>query len=335
MLTSSDFITIPYTPDMTQAGIAYACKSLHFTYNRMGTSPVKRLQRIVAGVAVELAFRRLLAAKQIPHDNLGATPFTDPDRYDIAIGGRRCDIKSFLLTHKERISQVRQQPANLLEAQALVPLDQIKADRGTDDDIFIFAFLNALLTPNQATLKKALAAEQPVYLIYTLPKHWARPQAWQPLGALTLKSNASQLLKIELNGQDPMRSPQKEQFILRPGKRVTARKTFFALNSLHSPQHADGQIGIHSPVLNETRVIQPLDWGNIWVYGMEINFCGYMPRGEFRQKAETLPAGSRVFQYPRTRTPNLSLPMKALYPLSELFQQAKVWKNSTIGMKKP
>ncbi len=325
MLTASDFISAPYTPDMTQAGITYACKSLHFTYNRMGTSPVKRLQRIVAGVGVELAFRRLLTKEQIPHDNLGATPFTDPDRYDIAIGGRRCDIKSFLLTQKERISQVRQRPEALLAAQALVPVDQIASERSSDTDLYIFAFLNTLLTPNYETLQKAIEVQQPIYMIHALPKHWARPRKWQTMGRLSLKSNASRILKVELNGQDQAHASQKEQLMLQPGKRTTTRQTFFALNSLHSPNLPDGLVGIHSPVLEETLVVPPLDWGNIWVYGMEILFCGFMARGEFRREAEILPAGSRVFQYPRTRTTNLSLQMKALYPLRQLFQQARAW----------
>ena len=118
MLTESDFITLPYTPDMTLAGIQYARQSLPHTYDRMGGNRFKRLRRIVAGKAVELAFKRHLNQQEIPHDMLGSTPFTDPDHYDLSIGGRRCDIKSFMLTQKERISQVRKTPHLLLEAQA-------------------------------------------------------------------------------------------------------------------------------------------------------------------------------------------------------------------------
>ena len=61
MISTSDFIHLPYTLDLTKSGIAYAVRSLAYTYNRMGGSPYDRLRRIVAGVAVELAFRRYLA----------------------------------------------------------------------------------------------------------------------------------------------------------------------------------------------------------------------------------------------------------------------------------
>ena len=39
MISASDIIRLPYTPDLTEGGIAYACRSLNYTYNRMGGSP--------------------------------------------------------------------------------------------------------------------------------------------------------------------------------------------------------------------------------------------------------------------------------------------------------
>ena len=110
MLSSADLIHLPYTRDLTEGGIAYAIRSLPYTYNRMGGSPYDRLRRIVAGVAVELAFRRYLSEQEIPFDVKGATPFTEPDRYDVSLGGRRCDIKSFLITHREQISEMKHSP---------------------------------------------------------------------------------------------------------------------------------------------------------------------------------------------------------------------------------
>ena len=45
MLTLSDLIHLPYTSDLTEAGITYACRSLAYTYDRMGGSAVERLRR--------------------------------------------------------------------------------------------------------------------------------------------------------------------------------------------------------------------------------------------------------------------------------------------------
>ena len=124
MLSPTDLLRLPFPRDLIEGGIAYATRSLPHTYNRMGGSPYDRLRRIVAGVAVELAFRRHLTQNEIPFDVKGATPFTDPDRYDVSLGGHRCDVKSFLLTHRDQIQRVRRDPGLLLDAPALVPSDQ-------------------------------------------------------------------------------------------------------------------------------------------------------------------------------------------------------------------
>jgi hypothetical protein len=325
MLAPSDFICIPYTADMTRAGIVYACRSLPYTYDRMGGSPFKRLRRIVAGKAVELAFKRHLNNEEIPHDMLGATPFTDPDQYDIAIGGRRCDIKSYMVSFKDRIRQIRNQPECLLEAQALVPCDQITSDHLDDEDIYIFAFLTALLTPNQESLKQALGMGQPTWMIHPLPKTWSRPAHWASLGQLALKCDTSQPLKIELGGQNGKKDFLSEQVILKPRQRTPTRGEFYALSYLYTPEPPDGIVGVYCPFLEETHLAGPLEWGNIWVYGMEIMLTGYMTRVEFRKRARRLPAGRRVFQYANTRTENLALPIGELLPLDQLFRQAKQW----------
>jgi hypothetical protein len=106
MIAPADLVRLPFSPDLTLGGVAYACRSLPHTYDRMGGSDFQRLRRIVAGKAVELAFRRHLAAQAVPYDTLGATPFTDPDHYDVALGGRRCDLKSFLIFQKNTIHRL-------------------------------------------------------------------------------------------------------------------------------------------------------------------------------------------------------------------------------------
>jgi hypothetical protein len=227
-----------------------------------------------------------------------------------------------VLRAKRRISAVRADPAQLLNAQALVPQDQMLRTHLSDDDVYIFAFLSALLTSNTASLEKALQARQPFYMIYPMPKRWARPEHWHSLGRLTLKSAAAQTIKLELGGQGQNNELLREQIRLRPRRVVHTQRDFYALHYLHCLSLPDGLLGIHSPARGETRLITPDAWGNIWVYGMEITFCGYMRRGAFRRQASLLPAGSRVFQYPRTATANYALPIKSLRPLNELFQQA-------------
>ena len=67
MITVSDLILLPYTRDLTEGGIAYALRSLPYTYDRMGGSPYDRLRHIVAGVA---HFHRRISMNLIPKAGL-------------------------------------------------------------------------------------------------------------------------------------------------------------------------------------------------------------------------------------------------------------------------
>jgi len=332
MITPSDFLHLPYTPDLTEGGIAYAVRSLPYTYERMGGSPFNRLRRIVAGVAVELAFRRYLSQQGIPYDVKGATPFTEPDRYDVSLGGHRCDIKSFLISYREQISSLRTRPESLLKAPALIPSDQHAADGHREDDLYLFAFLTGLIAASQEDLSKALGAGQPAYLIHTLPKSWSKPSTWQPLAPLTLKSESDQTLSVEIGGQAAGREFLTRKIALPPRTRVIvdARpeergNDFYAVSSIHLDQMPGARVGIHSPYMGEPYIVDPFAWGNIWVYGMNIILTGYIPREEFGRKSSQIQPGSRVFQYNKTRTKNLAVPVADLKPLGRLFEQVKAW----------
>lgn len=325
MINVNDFIHLPYTLDLTQGGIAYAVRSLAYTYNRMGGSPYERLRRIVAGVAVELAFRRYLSEQDIPFDVLGATPFTDPDRYDVSLGGRRCDIKSFLITYRKQISEMKRNPQVVLNAPALVPSDQNAAEGHSANDIYLFAFLPGLIATKQEDLQKVIVGRQPHYLIHAMPQPWARPAGWNSFGALVVKSESEAAQTLEIGGQDAGRETRSITVQVPPRTRVTVEAGLFSVAYVHSQAQPEARIGIRSPALQETHLISPMDWGNIWVYGLDILLAGYLTREEFNRNAIAVLPGSRVFQYDRTRTKNLAVPVSDLKPLSELFERVKAW----------
>lgn len=328
MISASDFIHLPYTRDLTEGGIAYAIRSLPYTYNRMGGSPYDRLRRIVAGVAVELAFRRYLAEQNVPFDVKGATPFTDPDRYDVSLGGRRCDIKSFLITYRSQITEMKHSPEIVLKAPALVPSDQNAAEGHSDHDLYLFAFLSGLVAASQEDLKKASEADQPHYLIHAMPETWTRPSQWNPLGTLVLKSESEQHQIIEIGGQDAGREMRTCTVELPPRERIQIEEQFYSLAYIHIQNMPEARIGIHSPRLGEPYIIGTLEWGNIWVYGMQALLAGYLTREEFNRRATSILPGARVFQYDRTRTKNLAVPVADLRPLAELFRRVQEWSAS-------
>lgn len=331
MISPTDLIHIPYTRDLTEGGIAYAVRSLPYTFNRAGghhkgvISPYDRLRRTVASVAVELAFRRYLSEQNIPFDVKSATPFTEPDRYDVILGGRRCDIKSFLISYREQIAELKRNPQVVLGAPALVPSDQNAAEGRSDKDLYLFAFLSGLIAASQADLEKAMYADQPHYLVHAMPEMWARPVQWNPLGELVLKSESDETQVLEIGGQDEGREMRTSVLEIPPRTRVKLDDGFHSVAYVHIKASPSARIGIHSPALQETYIIGEMDWGNIWVYGTNILLAGWLTREEFNRGARAILPGARVFQYDRTRTKNLAVNVSELKPLAELFERVREW----------
>jgi hypothetical protein len=274
----------------------------------------------VAGKAVELAFRRWLEAERLTYDLLGATHFTERDRYDLRLAGRRCDVKSFLISDPAKITALRRDPGTLLAAEALVPEDQLHSESMSENDLYVFGFLAGLETRGMEALQKTLAAEQPVYLLHPVsPTHWRGARgAWRPLGRLLLKADTTEALELEVGGQDQSHGALAQQLRLAPRTRTALPGEYYALLYLHAGRMPGGTVGVHSPALRETLLVAKNDWANIWVYGQEIFIAGWLTKAEMRARGRRLPAGAAVWQYPRTQTDNRAVPVAQLRPVGEL-----------------
>ncbi|MCC7358507.1 MAG: hypothetical protein IT317_03470 [Anaerolineales bacterium] len=318
-------LRLPYDATLTRAGIEYAKRSLHYTYNRMRLGAGARLRKIVAGVAVELAFQRWLDTQGARYERLGATPFTAPDRYDLRLGGRRCDLKSFLVSDKAQISALRRDPTLLYAAEALVPEDQFHSDRLDEADVYVFGFLAGLETRGADALDRALRAEQPVYLLHVLerPEWRGGEAAWRSLGRLILKSDGPRPLRLEVGGQDAARAARAERLMLAPRARTVTAAEYYTLLYLHAAELPAGQIGVRSAALRQTQLIAPKDWVNIWVYGLEVFIAGWLTKAEFRERSRRLPRGAAVWQYPKTQTDNRAVAVAQLRPIGELAALVK------------
>jgi len=323
MITASDLLHLPYTRDLTEGGIAYALRSLPYRYNRMGGSSYDPLRRVIASAAVQLAFRRYLSEQNIPFEVKGVAPFTEHDRYDVSLGGRRCDIQPFLISHHNQISEMQRNPQILLKAPALVASDQHAGDIHSQFDLYLFAFLSGLITASANELQKVIEAKQPHYLVHVMPDAWNRPMKWNPLGTLVLKSESEETQTLEIGGQNEGREMRSCTVELPPRTRVEIQNGFFSLSHVHSKSKLDARIGIRSPAYKETYLIDAQDWVNIWVYGMDILLAGYITRDDFSRRASFIQTGSRVFQYDATHVKNLAVPVSDLKPLSELFERIK------------
>jgi hypothetical protein len=272
---------------------------------------------------VQLAFRRYLSEQNIPFEVKGALPFTEPDRYDVLLGRRRCEIKSFLISHRDQITQIKHNPQVILGAPALVASDQHAGDGHSQHDLYLFAFLPGLIAGSQNELQHVVQAKQPYYLVHVMPESWRRPRKWHPLGRLVLKSESEETQLVEIGGQEAGREMRSCIVELPPRTRVEVQNEFFSLAYVHIKSNPSARIGIYSPVHKDLYLIGAQDWGNIWIYGMDVVLAGYIAREEFGRRASFIQPSSRVFQYDTTQVKNLAVPVSDLKPLSALFERVK------------
>jgi len=331
MVSDTDFTTLKYTPDLTQAGIAYVCKRLWQIENQLVESEIEHLWHLIGEVGSELAFRRYLTREKIPYTNLETKPFSDPDRYTVTLGGRRCKFASTLLTHEDLIRQVRVNPSVLLDTQALVSKEQSTYSHLSPEDIYIFTFVNALVTPDLQTINRALRAKQPIFLMHTPPTTWSSVGRGVSLGNLTLESENNPSIKIDVNGLDLDRLAKTETVEVGRGGKKQLMDEYYTLNYLSSHDLPDKSIRMHSSSLGKTHFIMPGDWNNLWVYGLEIIFTGYLVQKEFHNRANILPPINQVFQDEYAQVEQLGIPIRELKPLSHLFEHAKSWRKSKLS----
>lgn len=329
MLSLPDLITLPFTPELTQAGIACLCRCLSHRYGLAETSSEiclpEKLHQIVYQTAAELACRRHLVEKEVPFELADTTPFSNPEHVDLILGGRRAELICTPIFNRVRIRQLRRQPEKILEEAALLPIRQIDKGSYTTEDILIFVFLHGLVAQDVAGMQRALAANLPVDLLHILPQTWRAGSPWRSLGPLYMKSEAAEPIEIEIGGLGENRTALTEQLVLCPLVRTALQSDFYSIAYLRRKTTAAGRTAISSAALRKVHLVDPDQWLNAWIYGMEIILAGYITVGEFRRKAASLPPDSRTFYRSNLRLPQLWLRVGDLHPLQHLFTNVRRW----------
>ena len=156
-MRAEEMICLAILPADVEAGLRYALQSLNYTFDRMGykDDAAQRLAKIALGKTCEATLIRFLRQHAIPHlSTEGATPHTDPDRFDLRVLNEVVDLKTFSVP-----DQVAQ-PPRLLHCLALVPNHHAKDQwsRRQHYERFIFGFFKGKmrLQLKSATEKKEL-----------------------------------------------------------------------------------------------------------------------------------------------------------------------------------
>ena len=330
MISPDNFIYLPYTDDLTRAGIAYACKRIPFLNSLEENDPIKKVRQFVADTSVELALQRYLNNENIPHNHLPTKHFSDPEHLTLIIGGRRCVICNTNISNKKMITQIRKNYKILLRHPAKVSENQIRHQQLNQDDIFIFTILECLITTSREACLQALKAKQPIYQIVLLPSPWSRATTWSSLGNLFCQYQYEEDLRLEIGGTDAKRRYLTEIVDIKSGEKAQCRKDFYNIHYLVTTSIPDGEIYLTSSALKRTITTLPHDWTNIWLYGLKILLVGYITFGKFIDQAKIRRYGRSNINSQPTLERYFSRPISHLSPLKNLFQQAKAWNRSCI-----
>ena len=155
-----------------------------------------------------------------------------------------------------------------------------------------------------------------------MPKAWTSPRPWIPMTPLALKAESDPRVVLELGGQDEAGEFLTSSVELRPRQRIEIHEGFYSLTHLHATSRPAGTIGVSRMARRQPHLVRPGDWGDLWIRGQDILLLGWMRHDEFRLRAEVIPAGSRVFQFRRTRAKNFAVPVAALKPMQRLIGAA-------------
>ena len=140
-----------------------------------------------------------------------------------------------------------------------------------------------------------------------------------------MKSESAETQIIEIGGQAERREMRTHVAEIPSRTRVKFETDFYSIAYVHVKSPLSARIGIHCPALQETHIIGALDWGNIWVYGVDILLAGYLTREDFHRRARSILPGTRIFQYEKTRAKNLAVAVSELNPISDLFERVRKW----------
>ena len=234
MLQENDFISIPYTPDLSQAGIRRACQRYVLEAPPEAEDPLEGLIQTEYQTALELAFQHYLQENHVPYERRASAPLSAPGDTDLILGGRRVVLRNFPISGKNQIRRLLHEPDFYLNSWARLPQAHSEVDPLHADDVYVFAFIAALIAQQGREFKRAMRAQQPAYLVHLLPDAWARRDNGRALGSLALKADCEQEISLELGGQGAGGQSYTEWVHLLPRQRVSTHSEFLSLAYLHA-----------------------------------------------------------------------------------------------------
>lgn len=330
MLSLDDVIVCPYSSDLTQAGVAYIQQALLTPTSLYSAADSQTLRQVVAEKGAELAFRRLLAEYQVPHQMVKNPSFFEQGTYQAAIGGRRCDIVCHLLCERKGIQRLQQQPGSLMQAAVTAAAEKDGSERPAKA-LYIFIFAAASLTLSMQDLHRVVGCGQPYALLYLLPEVWATALKWRPLQRLALENDSDETLSLTLGGLDGKRQALQIELHIPPYTRIAVEEELYVLRYLRAQSAPRAALALHSSAIGKRLLVASHQWHNLWLYGVRLYFAGYLAAAEYRRLVRRFPAGTLMAGGVPSRQEVHAVLVKQLRPLAHLFERARQWQQRNMN----
>ncbi len=319
MRPSARLVRLPYQGEWTAAAVAAVLEALPWLAERRTAVTVPRLRQLVKDQAALLALMHWLAQGAVPY-TVETFPGTLPGRAPLWVAGRRLFPQAVLLSHRAGIQALRQHPEQAQQrAWATVPEPRLRALGGAPEDLFVFGLVLGLVAQHPQHTPRLLAKALPLRLIFPLPlarRRWPG-EAW-----LSLKYEGPGTLSLVLYGRRAGKAVR-YPVDLRAGERQRLEQPWGALYALVTEQVPAGRVGVGSTLWAQPLVVPAQAWGNLWLYGMEVWWLGYLSRRAFLQQARLLPPGASRGWGLRLPQRAYAVPVESLRPMADLSARLK------------
>jgi hypothetical protein len=315
-LGPDQLLHLPFERDLSFAGLTYLCQELH---RFPQINKAKTLKALGGTIASELALRRWLEAQQVTYYLVNTTPFTEPNRTQIILGGRRVLVSTKLLHGSS--SRHRYPGDNLLKRRRWVhvPLTTQRIRRLEEGDLCVFSTIHERTSGAIAQKVYYDGLFQPKAYLAIAPGFLRSPKPpWKPIRAIRLTLKSSQPLCLDLAAVG--REHGLEFYILRLSPSATARlrEATYSIQYLRSKTRPSGEISLQFHRARPNWNISPDSWLNLWLDAEEIVFLGWITLGDLRARAARTRAPDEQGQR-RISTTVLSLPTHDLKPMKSLI----------------
>jgi hypothetical protein len=290
MVRTTDFIRLPYPPDLTQAGIAVANRRFALSSGLNESNDIDRLRLEVARAGVALAFRRYLRDQRIPYQSQEIQPFTEPEQITVILGGRRVELETRLITNQKRLKHLLPNPDHSLEASILISARLHSSESHSATDLAVFAFAAARVTNDRRDLQQIAESGKPFLCNHIMPEAWRQPELREAPGQLSFRYQAEAPFVLNLHGLGLQQERCVEQIVLQPQTWIESQYMYRSVTCLQSGAIPTARLEVQCRTHRRTYTIMPMQWSNLWVYGQEIIIAGYLPFEEIRSFARAAPS---------------------------------------------